>query len=126
MKVPRLLSVLVAVRELRRIRQALERQTTLLEQLAQTLAPRLPATDPATLQTDTGVDYVDPVQGGLVLDYIEKIRAATGHTPDEEEILIWLADERTQELQARLIERDLQVERLQASRRERYSSRPGE
>lgn len=104
------------VTELAGLRQALDHQTLLLARLADHFAPEY-TDDRETLQKDTGVTHLDPIDAGLALDFVERFRSSTGHTPDEEEILIYLADEKTTDLHKRLIERDEQLARLMESRR---------
>ncbi|SRR6266571_1342409 len=106
------------VHELAGIRQAEERQADALEHLVahvtgadqdgevpeaigalQTGGVGLGATPPA-------VSYLDQVEAGLVADFIAQMQEATGHTPDEEEILTYLADEKTVDLHQRLRERE--------------------
>jgi len=99
------------VRELAGIRAALEAQNTLLTRLAGALAPEVPAASPADL-AETGVGWVDPAEQALVDAYRERTRRDTGREPSEDEILIYLADERTIDLHERLIARDRETERL--------------
>lgn len=124
MKLPKLLTLgpvaRRALKELSGIHQQLTRQNDLLARLADRFAPAEPVNDPDAVRAESSIEYTDAIQGGMILDYIEKVRHETGHMPDEEEILIWLADGKTLELQARLEQREVELQRLQASRRERY------
>ena len=113
MKWPRLLGsgILLRglVRELAGIRQQLTRQGDLLEQSmrAQGLVPpaTVAAQTPADL-ADTGVSFLDPIERGLVEDYIAKTATDTGREPTEDEIMNYLADEKTVDLHARLRQRE--------------------
>jgi hypothetical protein len=102
--------------ELHAISDALDRQNALLARLVDRFVPAYPD-DRETLHRDTGVSHLDPVDAGLALDFVEKSRHDTGHTPDDEEILIYLADEKTTDLHRRLIERDEELARLAEARR---------
>jgi hypothetical protein len=96
-------------RELGGIRLQLTRQGDLLERWAAQagLEPiRSVASSAPRDLADTGVDYLDPVEQGLVQDYITKTERDTGHVPTDEQILSYLADERTVSLHARLRERE--------------------
>jgi hypothetical protein len=106
-------------RDLGRIAFALEAQTELLARLCDRLAPvvldQSPA-DRATVRSDTGVTHLDALDASLALDFIARTRAATGHEPDDEEVLIYLADEKTLDLAQRLSTRDQDLARLMESR----------
>jgi len=104
------------LRELSAIRRALETQAGHLGRLADHVDPPI-AEDRATLKADTGVTHLDVIDQELALNYIEKTKRDTGHTPDDEEILIYLADEKTTDLHKRLIERDEEFARLAEGRR---------
>jgi hypothetical protein len=104
-------------RELTRVALALDQQTALLARLVDRIAPVDPPANRPVVEQDTGVTFLDSVDMGLALDYIEKTQRDTGHVPDEDEILVHLADEKTQNLHQRLVERDAQLERLAAERR---------
>lgn len=103
-------------RDLGRIADALDRQTAVLTRLADHVAPRLAAPDKKTLTADSGVTFLDPLEAGLALDYVARTVTDTGHTPDDEEILTYLADEKTTDLQKRLLERDQELQRLMEAR----------
>jgi hypothetical protein len=95
---------------------ALHAQNALLARLVDQLAPVLPTPERAVVRADTGVDHFDPIDGQLADAYIEKTEKDTGHTPDDEEVLIHLGDEKTIDLRERLVKREQELERLQASR----------
>lgn len=95
------------VQELRGIHQQLARQNDTLERLIAIYAPTaLPSSLPAAGDlSGTGVSYLDAAETALVLDYASKVMRDTGRAPTEEEILSYLADEKTQSLQQRLKDR---------------------
>jgi S1-C subfamily serine protease len=106
--------------DLARIAGTLDAQTQLLARLADRYAPQLAPLSPADrsiVRADTGVTHLDPVEAALALDFISRQQAHTGHTPDDEEILIHLADEKTHDLAARLTARDDELARLMEERR---------
>jgi hypothetical protein len=108
-----------AARDLSRIALNLDAQTALLARLVDRLAPQPIAQTPAdrsTIRADTGVTHLDPLDAGLALDFIARTEAHTGHTPDDEEVLIYLADEKTHDLATRLSQRDQDLARLVESR----------
>ena len=121
MKLPRLLGFgLLArrvLRELAGVRAQLTRQNDLLERLAEHFAPTIPTTSPADIAATTGVDYLDPDELGIALDYRARTERDTGHRPSDEEVLSYLVDEKTVDLHARLIERERELERIGADRR---------
>lgn len=98
------------LKELRGLRTALDQQNALLARLADRFAPAPPATVSQPAPLDTGVDAFDAIDGALVLDYIARCERDTGHTPDEGEILSWLADEKTIDLHARLRQREQEAD----------------
>lgn len=104
-------------KDLAAIAAALDHQTAVLTRLADHFAPQLAAPDRKTLAADTAVSFLDPDEAGLALDYVARTIRATGHTPDDEEILTHLADERTTDLQSRLAARDIELQRLMEARR---------
>jgi hypothetical protein len=104
------------IRELRGIREQLTRQGDLLEQLAARYAPQPPVTDRETVARETGLDYVDPIDQALIQQYRERTESATGHAPTDDEILSYLADEKTKDLHERLIARDAELDRLAMER----------
>jgi hypothetical protein len=108
------------VQVLTRLADALDTQTQLLVRMVDRIAPALPEDHPADrakVRADTGVSFLDAADAGLALDFIERTAAATGHTPDDEEILIYLADEKTHDLASRLAARDVELARLAEERR---------
>ena len=116
----RLVSALLlrrVVSHLSGIETALTRQNDLLHRLADHFAPIAAVPDRESVKVDTGVSFLDSTDAGLALDYIERTLRDTGHTPDEEEILIYLADEKTHDLHQRLVAREAELERLSESRR---------
>ena len=107
------------VLELRGIRQQLTRQGDLLERWA--AAAGIPSAEvvtrtsrPEDLQ-DTGISFLDPIEQALVEDYVARTQTDTGRAPNEEEILSYLADEKTVSMHQRLSERQqlLDLDRLQ-------------
>ena len=96
------------VRSLDRIGSALDQQNRLLLRLADHLAPEMPV----SAAPEDSVSYTNEQDILLSLDYIERTRAQTGHTPSDEEVIAYLADERTQALQSRLNERGEMLTRL--------------
>lgn len=109
------------VATLDRIALALDRQTLSLAQLAERFAPALPTDDStatrARIRRDTGVSHVDADELALALAYVARTEADTGHTPDEDEVLIHLGDEHTRDLGERLASRAEDLARLQETRR---------
>ena len=104
-------------REVTGIRAQLTRQNDLLERLADRYAPSAPAVDRAVVAADTGLDYVDPVDQYLIQQFRDRTMTDTGHAPDDDEVLSYLADEKTTDLHRRLVERDRELERLTEERR---------
>jgi len=102
--------------ELHAIAEVLDRQTALIERLVAHFAPA-PVVDRDSVRVDTGVTHLDENEQLLALTYIDRTKRDTGHTPDDEEILIYLADEKTTDLHKRLSERDDELQRLMESRR---------
>lgn len=96
------------IRGLDRIGAALDTQNQVLARLADHLAPALPASE----APEESVSYTSEADIVLSLDYIERTRAHTGHTPSDEEVIAYLADERTQALQSRLNARGELVTRM--------------
>lgn len=109
MRVPGLSRWLTARRALRtldRIALALERQSLLLARLADHYAPLPPAEpDQDDLRRRGSIDTVDDTELLLAQTYADRCRQQTGHDPTDEEILIYLAEEQTQALHARLNDR---------------------
>jgi hypothetical protein len=97
------------VRELGGIRVQLQRQGDLLERFAAhagMVSPAVVAEHAAPEDlADSGVSFLDGIERGMVEDYVAKTQKDTGRVPSDEEVLSYLADERTQALHARLTER---------------------
>lgn len=120
MRLPRFGSWLLLrrlVRALDGIERALTAQTVLLARIADAIAPVDPQTDPDQVATQTGVDYLDPLDRALADGYIDRMRAEIGRPPTDDEILSFLADEQTLDLHARLLARDQAAERIARERR---------
>lgn len=104
------------VRELSGIRAQLTLQTAILTRLADQVAPAPPAVDRETVAADTGLSFVDAADQAILGSYVERTLRDTGHLPTDEELVTYLADEKTVDLHRRLIERDQDTERLAAER----------
>jgi hypothetical protein len=115
--VPSLFLIRRLVAELRGIREQLTAQTAMLTRLADHLAPQPLAVDRTTIAEETGLDYVDPVDQALAQQYVARTVSDTGHTPTDDEILSYLADEKTVDLHARLVARDQELDRIARERR---------
>lgn len=96
------------IKGLDRLGSALDTQNVLLARLVDRLAPAVPASE----APEESVSYTDERDIVLSLDYIERTRAHTGHTPSDEEVIAYLADEKTQALQSRLNEREGLLDRI--------------
>jgi len=105
-----------AVRALDAIGGQLARQNDLLERVADALAPRVPVTDPRDVVTLTGVDHLDALELSLAETYAERTERETGHRPTEDEVLSYLADEKTIDLHTRLLQREREVDQILADR----------
>lgn len=108
-----------ALRALNRIDHHLAEQNRLLARLVDEIAPMPPAVDDAhraTVRGDTGVSFLDPDEVVLATAYIARVERDTGHVPDEEEVLVYLADEKTIDLHQRLAAREAEIERLSRER----------
>jgi len=103
-------------RDLHAMVEALHAQNGLLARLVDHVAPVAPAPERRVVYADTGVDHFDPIDGQLADAYIARTEQDTGHTPDDEEVAIHLADEKTVDLHSRLVAREADLERLRASR----------
>jgi hypothetical protein len=103
-------------RDLTDMAASLRLQNVLLARLAERYAPADPPTERVEVRTDTGVSHLDPTEALLALEFIAKSQRDTGHVPDDEEVLIYLADEKTLDLHQRLVARDGELERLRATR----------
>lgn len=117
LRLPGLFLLRRLVRELSGIREQLTRQTDLLSRLAAQIAPVPPVVDRQMIAEETGLSYVDSADQAILLAYVERTERDTGHTPTEDELITYLADEKTQDLHQRLIARDRELaERLEARR----------
>lgn len=106
-------------RSLDAIAASLDRQGALLLRLVDAVAPAAPADTPAdrtAVREDTGVSYLDPQEAYLAAQYVARTQQDTGHIPTDEEIMIYLADEKTRDLAQRLSQRDADLDRLAESR----------
>lgn len=103
-------------RDLGRLADALTVQNLLLARLADRLAPLDPPTERAEVKSDTGVSTFDPVEAIMAQEYVERTYRDTGHVPDDDEVLIYLADEKTTDLHRRLVEREDELTRLREAR----------
>jgi hypothetical protein len=113
---PSLFLVRRVVRELAGIREQLTRQTDLLVRLAAQIAPQPPVATREEIAAQSGVDFLDPIDQAIVLAYVARTEQDTGRAPTDEETLSYLADEKTRDLHARLIERDQVLERIAQER----------
>lgn len=104
--IPRGLLLRRTLRALEAIVDQQTRQTLLFEQVAAHLLPKAPAAADARAIAETGVSYHDPLEAAIVEGYAEKVQRDLGRAPSEEEILSYLADEKTMSLHARLKERE--------------------
>jgi hypothetical protein len=116
LRLPGLFLLRSLVQELRGVREQLTRQTDLLERLACQIAPQPPQTDRAQVAAETGLDYVDPLDQALLQQYAERTERDLGRSPTDEELLDYLADEKTKDLHQRLIARDREQDRRAAER----------
>jgi hypothetical protein len=103
-------------RDLGAIAAALQDQNRLLTRLADRLAPADPPTERVEVRAETGVSHLDVNDAYLAQRFIERTQRDTGHIPDDDEVLIYLADEKTHDLHQRLAARDQDLERLRAAR----------
>ena len=103
-------------RDLTALAGGLERQNALLLRLVDRLAPADPTTLRKDVQADTGVSHLDANEAYLALQFIERTQRDTGHTPDDDELLVYLADEKTVDLHQRLSAREAEMARLQQER----------
>jgi hypothetical protein len=104
------------LRDLTRLADGLDRQNVLLARLADRFAPVDPPTDRREVKVSTGVDHLDLTDAVAVEEYVARTYRDTGHYPDDEEILIHLADEKTRDLHTRLQARDQELARLAEDR----------
>lgn len=106
------------VQALDRLADAVDRQTLLLEKLATHLLPVIPTAASKVELSDTGVSYHDPLEAAITEEYVERVTREMGRAPTEEEILSYLADEKTVSLHARLKERETLLRQQPRSRAE--------
>jgi hypothetical protein len=99
------------VRELKGLRLSIEAQNALLTRLADHFAPPTEAATPVD-ERAVSVDHLNEVEMGLVLAYVERFRADFGQSPTEEDIVAYLAEDRTVALQQALSERSDLLHRL--------------
>lgn len=104
-------------RSLTQIAAGIDQQNRLLARLADHVAPSDPPTERTVVSADTGVSHLDLHEAELAQAYAARTFHDTGHLPDDDELLIYLADEKTTDLHKRLIERDDDLSRLAESRR---------
>lgn len=103
------------VGELHRVGDAVERQNALIERLVEKFAPAV-AIEREMVRAETGLSHLDVDDAQLALAYIAKTERDTGRTPDDDEVLIYLADEKTTDLHKRLIDREHELLRLTSER----------
>jgi hypothetical protein len=72
--------------------------------------------DRAEVAAETGVSYVDAADQALAQEYSLRTERDTGRPPTDDEILSYLADEKTVDLHERLLARDRELERLHVER----------
>lgn len=77
------------LRALDRIAAAQEQQTLLLRRIADALAPLAPEVSEADLKT-SGPTFSRDEEQGRILEYCQRVQAATGRYPTEDEIVDWL------------------------------------
>lgn len=111
-KLPGLLVLRSLTKELTQIRQLLAVQTQLLSRLADQFAPIEPIRDQAVVRAESGVDFIDSTDLFLIQEFTAKHYNATGHVPTDDEVLSYLADEKTRDLHTRMIQRADELERL--------------
>lgn len=104
------------LRDLARIADGLQTQNALLTRLADRYAPIDPPTERKEVRLDTGVSHLDADEAFIAQEFVERTLRDTGHFPDEEEILIHLADEKTLDLHTRLQAREGELARLAEDR----------
>jgi hypothetical protein len=98
------------------IATALAEQNVLLTRLADRWAPLDPPTDRSEVREDTGVSHLDADDAWRALEYVARTQRDTGHVPEDEEVLIYLADEQTRDLDQRLTARAGELARLREAR----------
>lgn len=105
-----------AVRAMEAVGMQLDRQNQLLERLADKFAPLEPIREQREVRATTGVDHLDATELALVDQFVARTENEQGYSPTEDEILIYLADERTIDLQSRLRAREAEVDKLVSER----------
>lgn len=111
------------VRELAGIHLQLKRQGDLIERWMTAAGVVTPDVVRASARPEdlgeTGISFLDPIEQGLVQDYVARTTKDTGQPPSDEQILSYLADEKTLSLQGRLREREAlaDLDRLQRGSR---------
>lgn len=103
-------------RDVADIAASLRQQNALLTRLADHWAPVDPRTARVEVYSDTGVSHVDADEVVEAEAYSARTYRDTGHVPDDEEVLIHLADERTVDLHQRLTDRGAELDRLRETR----------
>lgn len=105
-------------KDLAGLRAELATHNLLLARIADTFCPVLSDSSAADRvdRADTGVTFLDPIELGLSLDFVTKIERATGRAPTEDELLTYLADEKTIDLHARLVARDAEIAQMTSER----------
>ena len=103
-------------RDLADIAASLRLQNALLARLAARYAPVDPPADRREVTEDTGISHFDPIESILVEEFRERTYANTGHFPDDDEVLIHLADEKTHDMHMRLVAREAELTRLRETR----------
>lgn len=77
----------------------LAEQNTYLARIADHIAPQHSAEE---APAHVGVDYLNASEAAVVLEYIDRTQSETGRPPTEPEIMRYLADEATIDLQQRM------------------------
>jgi hypothetical protein len=114
--IPGLFVIRRLVHELQGIREQITKQTDILTRLAAQVAPQLPPVDRAEVAAETGVSYVDTADQAIAQEYILRTERDTGRPPTDDEVMSYLADEKTVDLHERLIQRDREIDRLSQER----------
>jgi hypothetical protein len=106
------------VRSLDRMAGALEQQNLLLARLADHFCPPVVAPpQPKDLRAElSAISHLDVDEAYLAQEYIGKTERQTGYSPSEDEVLIYLADEKTQVLHERLQQRSADVTAIEDRR----------